>query len=1436
MRKALYRTILALIFLGAISSYAQIEVNVKLAPAAEPLKQWLDRRGEVAIRSNEIPADIRSSFPFVNSWEVAEGLVPLRAGNSNEGVERIYTVTLPDGQASQLISQMRGSGRFEYVEENRLMQVDEVQILPSDYTPNDDSLSAQWYIDYIRAPQAWDITRGDATVRIGILDTGIDYDHPEFDGQLAINSAEDANGNGRYEPWPDTELRNGISGDFDGIDNDGNGYTDDVIGYDFVDQPRNPFGGDYFGPDPDPRDDNSHGTLVAGVIGAKSDNQYGGSGLVPRCKLVTIRAFAATGGGEDDDIARAIIYAADNGIKILNCSFGEVYNSKVMHDAIRYAYARGVVMIASSGNGTGDNLHYPSGYNETISVSASAADLNNGREFLWPLSSYGLTVDLCAPGSNIFTTTPLDTASDGSVSAFTRTQGTSFAAPMVSSAAALLFAKSGPLTPEQVRGTVTTSADDLNETGWDHFTGAGRLNLERALKVVGGSNVQIVSPVSDRGSNADSIYIVGSVLDPEFRQFHIEYQGGIQDTSEWQPILMDQQYQRQRDTLAVWDISDLPEGDYTLRIRLDRSNGFTREDRIRFVIDRTAPTIDVRRAVPIWDNEDREFWVTFRTDDRCDHSLRYRRQGSLTWREAIYDRTTRNGEFLLGSNELNPGTYEWQLVSTNAAGMSSSTPVQTFDYAATYIPENGWEELSYGLPIGRMLDRPFDFDGDSLLEVVMSEYDNQLSFGKLKFFEFNGGFFRAVDSSDFRPILIPKGVADTDGDGLQELLASVNDSMFTLEQPSSTAFPSELLFEDEGNQRYAATFADTDGDGKAELLAKDFEDYFIYEGQGGSFQEVAKLEDLSPDYAGSIAPRVLVEDFDQDGKPEIVYGDFDGDLIVYEHQGGNNYVNTFIDTADLTKSGVYLTAGDFDGDGVKEFFVASHPSPLRNDDYENDGLFWRLRIFKATGNNQYEMVWEDHLFDLDLEETNAATAGNLDDDPADELVFTTYPRTYVLEWVNNQYQFTWFYYGSLASHHVIGDFNGNGVNELGLGRIDSTKFFERQVGRSGPIPVTQLEGVVLAHNEIRLEWRPSPNATGYELWRLRNPDDNDLAEVATLNDIQSWSDTDLDSGVPYLYVLRALNPSLTPDVSGFGQIIILTPHARPRLDSVRPVSASQVELFFDQEVVGRVADRGLIRLNNTLNPQSILSQGDPGKSLLVSFSQNLAEGNNRIDLDTAFLDAGRGMIDPNFTTARFLYEASEEECLHLTEWESLDNKRAVLYFNLPLDESMALDTNNYLIDPAGGIAAVKLYEDFPDAVEVRIREVAFGALGYPVSITVEDVCALNGLCLCPEGNTATFSSHKDDLSEVFAYPNPVRSHEQFEGMRFANLTQQATIKVMTLSGRFVNEMEETDGDGGYTWDMMDQGNHRIKPGVYIYYVETEEEGIEPFIGKFSVVE
>ncbi|MEO1450514.1 MAG: S8 family serine peptidase, partial [Bacteroidota bacterium] len=501
--------IVALLLLCMTPLSAQVEFNVQVRESAGDLRDWWEQQERLDPTRDAIPAGLRARYTFLVRTRLIKALATGQARRDPE-IRGLYTLRMADGDARQMRTLLENSGAFEFVEPNRTVQLD---WHPQDATPpNDDSIAAQWYHPFVRTFEAWETTRGRRQIKIGIIDTGLDYDHPEFEGQVAINSAEDANGNGRFDPWPSTEARNGVMGDFDGIDNDNNGFADDVIGYDFTDQPRSAVGGDILFPDPDPLDDNNHGTLVAGVIGAKPDNSFGGTGLAPGCEMVVLRAFSSQGDGEDDDIARAIIYGADNGVQVLNLSFGDNVPSNTTHAAIRYAYSKGVIMVASAGNGTGDEIHYPSGYDEVISVSASAADIETGREFLWPLSSFGVTVDLCAPGSGILTTTIRDTLADGTVEAFTRTQGTSFSAPMVASAAGLLLSERSYMTPQQVRGILTSSTDDISTEGWDHLTGAGRLNMERALSIIGTSNVQLLSPQNDGGSRGDSVWITGTVL------------------------------------------------------------------------------------------------------------------------------------------------------------------------------------------------------------------------------------------------------------------------------------------------------------------------------------------------------------------------------------------------------------------------------------------------------------------------------------------------------------------------------------------------------------------------------------------------------------------------------------------------------------------------------------------------------------------------------------------------------------------------------------------------------------------------------------------------------------------------------------------------------------------------------------------------------------
>ncbi|MFM8568379.1 MAG: S8 family serine peptidase, partial [Candidatus Kapaibacterium sp.] len=151
----------------------------------------------------------------------------------------------------------------------------------------------QWALALLKADAVWKRSTGKG-VTVGVIDTGIDWDHEDLRSQVWVNVLEDLNADGRFQPWPVSEFRDGVRGDLDGMDNDGNGFTDDVIGYNFVDQ-RTENLGDWKVRDPFPYDEGGHGTNVAGVIAAAHDNGHGVSGLAHGSRLLTLRAFDVSG-------------------------------------------------------------------------------------------------------------------------------------------------------------------------------------------------------------------------------------------------------------------------------------------------------------------------------------------------------------------------------------------------------------------------------------------------------------------------------------------------------------------------------------------------------------------------------------------------------------------------------------------------------------------------------------------------------------------------------------------------------------------------------------------------------------------------------------------------------------------------------------------------------------------------------------------------------------------------------------------------------------------------------------------------------------------------------------------------------------------------------------------------------------------------------------
>jgi subtilisin family serine protease len=345
--------------------------------------------------------------------------------------------------ADEALARLRANPDVAYAEPNYYVYAQMI--------PNDPSFAQLWGMKNtgqgggyagadIKATLAWDLYTGDPGLRIGVIDTGIDYTHPDLAANVWTNPGETP-GNGR--------------------DDDGNGYVDDVHGYDFVNH------------DGDPMDDGFHGTHVAGTIGAVGNNGVGVTGVAWRCRMVAIKFMDASGVGTEADAIAAIGYSVTVGCKLTNNSWGNMSGGQALLDAINAAGAAGQLMVFAAGN-NGWNIDavpfYPPSYVAPNMITVTSTD---GRDLRPTLTNYGAaTVNLGAPGYSIYSCKP------GAL--YQSLNGTSMAAPHVTGAAALAMGRSPYATISQIRQLILASTDPIASMSGLTSTG-GRLNAYKVL-------------------------------------------------------------------------------------------------------------------------------------------------------------------------------------------------------------------------------------------------------------------------------------------------------------------------------------------------------------------------------------------------------------------------------------------------------------------------------------------------------------------------------------------------------------------------------------------------------------------------------------------------------------------------------------------------------------------------------------------------------------------------------------------------------------------------------------------------------------------------------------------------------------------------------------------------------------------------------------------
>ena len=566
----------------------------------------------------------------------------------------------------------------EYSKDSNVIYAEPNYVYQTCLTPNDPDFCLQYYLNNsgqtggtfdadIDGPEAWDIETGDENIVIAIHDTGVDYDHPDLEDNIWINSGEDINGNGEVD-----------SSDFNGIDDDYNGFIDDIRGWDFVNttKPVAP-GEDGTVRDNDPMDFHGHGTHCSGIASAVSDNSIGITGVCWDCSIMPIRiGFKSTGGAGLIDIegaAAGLEYGADNGAHVISMSWGGTQITSLIWDAVNYSYSKGVILVAAAGNIGNGVEHYPASYPDVIAVAAT--DHNDEIAHTAFESNHGSWVDVAAAGEFVYSTLFNDT--------YCQMSGTSMATPQVAALAALILSKNPSFSQKEVWTIIRSTTDDVIS---EKYIGTGRINAYKAIQR-DSTPIAEISYILDNAIVACNVTIPGTACGSTFVNYSLYY--GVGNYPENWTFIDESNTPVNDGTLAIWSS---PEPDeelrYSIKLLVYDTSGKISEDRVRVFLDvKPTPPSIVGKENGV---AGKTYYYTFNSTDPDEDDIYY----YVDWGDGTFEDWF--GPFESGKKTT--CTHVWEKTGTYLLKVKAKD---------TYGAESDWAELTVTMPRNKAIYNSF---------------------------------------------------------------------------------------------------------------------------------------------------------------------------------------------------------------------------------------------------------------------------------------------------------------------------------------------------------------------------------------------------------------------------------------------------------------------------------------------------------------------------------------------------------------------------------------------------------------------------------------------------------------------------------------------------------------------------------------------------------
>ena len=1349
------------------------------------------------------------SLPEFNIDYLAKGL-----GRGDEVLGRIVKVQFSENvDEANFSSMLSMDNDIEYIQKSTTYQLH--------FVPNDSLVSQQWALEKIKAFDAWEITQGIDSILVAVIDMGMDYNHVDLNNNLFQNVGEigiDNFGN---------DKRN------NGVDDDNNGFIDDFRGWDFTDMVGFPYdstAGDYLEWDNDPYDDieNSfnaagHGTQVAGVIAAEQNNLFGISGAAPNVKVLNIRSFSPEGTGQEDDAAAAILYAIKMGAKVINMSWGDYSFSYVLRDVIRYAYSQNIVLIASAGNRNSDQPHYPSGYSEVISVSGT-----NAEDFLAGYN-WGSTIDLVAPAIGILTT---DLNSE-----YKPLNGTSFAAPYVSAAAALILSKQ-IFSNEEIKQILKSTTDDVGETGWDIKSGSGRLNLLNALSVIAPANVKFYNPLQDFALKNDTLKIIASILSPYFTSYNLDYGMGI-NPENWITLIENGRNQFSKQEIYNLSTANLSDTVYTLRIFVYQNNGRTLEERVNFHVDRTAPNPELVNILPAYYGDKLVPLASVYTDDQCIVKMYYRKIGETNFNYLSLDGFSTNNQFI---KQLHYGfiptdltvqntEYEIYFEAENLVGLKTEIKNSgSYFIVSTQVQADFSTEIiqPFSLPFGDIYENPINITSNEKTNISLRNGENS------DIYSFENNSFVLVDTLKRKYV---KDFGDFNNNGLTDLLTYFTYNGYIEEQTSnlSASFSTkESIVSNGGEVRCWPILADdVDIDGVVEVFSlRDLNRVEVWDVQSNlTLKIVDTLFNFTPNgFGGNIinSPGAALSDIDNDGTKEIWLVDQDGDLFSYEIQL-NEFKEQFVIRTGFLGDASYLTSGDYNGDGKAELAVLLHSvSEL------DIAPFYRLIVFNMV-DTTLNILFDNAFIDASSEfngafrkTDNSIRFADINNDNKDELILFEFPYAYIFrsDGANNTLI---SYKENINSNAVFtGDLNQNGVLEVAFPYSNKIEFLEFATSNYTSTPYN-LSGYSINSSTVQLNW--ISNSPKFYIYKGLNRNNLELVDSSS---VPVFYDTDIILDSSYYYAIRAFDSSKPEPLSGMSNSVEVFAHTPAKLTDAKSNSNRSVIVTFSEKMKNTIENLQAFNIVGVGYPNSVTANDQ--YSYLLSYQTDLPEGEQKVIIQN-IKDFYNSPIDKDSLTFT-VTPVIDEQTFFVSNFEIINSYKLKLTFNYPVEENLAINTSNYTFEPENKVSSVNI--DPNDAKSIYLDLTGnkpVGSIGKEYVLRISNLTSSTGITInTGAGSYVVLSTFAKDLSDVYVYPNPTK--EGTEKITFANLPQRAKISIWTMDGILINEIEETDGNGGVDYSLIDLSGNKISSGIYFYRIvqldELNNEGEEK-LGKFAVV-